>query len=183
MLAALTAAAAGLTGLTGCGKATARNSARPLAKVRLTIAAPADGATVRDASANVEGRVSPRAAAVTVLGRPALVTGGSFSAVVPLDPGANVVDVLATASRRAPALAALRITRDVYVSVPQLMGVPEDEVQGQLDALDLHADIRRGGDLLELFRSGERAVCEQDPEPGASVRRGSTVHVVVAKHC
>jgi hypothetical protein len=183
MLAAVIVAAAGLIGLAGCGNATARDSAHPLAKVRLTITAPSDGATVSDASTNVEGRVSPRAAAVTVLGRPALVTDGSFSAVVPLDPGANVVDVIATAAHRSPALAALRLTRDVYVSVPQLMGVPEDEVQGQLDALDLHADIRRGGDLLELFRSGKRAVCEQDPEPGASVRRGSTVHVVVAKHC
>jgi hypothetical protein len=169
--------------LAGCGADGARKPARPLAKVGLQITAPADGATVRAATVDVEGRVNAMSAAVAVLGRPARVSGGVFSAVVPLDPGANVIDVIATAPHRSPALAAIRVMRDVNVIVPQLAGVTEDDVQGQLDALGLHADVKHGGDIFEIFRSGKRAVCQQDPQPGASVRRGSTVHVVVAKQC
>ena len=172
-----------IAGLAGCGGDDADRPAPPPAKVSLTITAPADGATVRDGTTEVQGRVSPRSAAVSVLGRPALVTDGRFTVVVPLDPGANVIDVIATAPRRSPALAALRMTRDVFVSVPQLADVPEDEVQERLDAFDLKADITRGGGLLEVLRSGERVVCTQQPKAGASVRRGATVHVVVAKKC
>lgn len=182
-IAILTAVAAVIAGLTGCGADDPGRQAPPPARVSVTITAPADGATVRDATTEVQGRVSPGSAAVSVLGRPALVTGDRFTVVVPLEPGANVIDVIATAPRRSPALAALRLTRDVFVSVPQLADVPEDEVQERLDAFDLKADITRGGGLLEVLRSGERAVCTQRPAAGASVRRGATVRVVVAKRC
>lgn len=168
--------------LLGCGGSDPA-PAGPREAVRLRIAAPADGATVRGGTVDVHGDVSPAAAAVTVLGRPALVTGGSFSAVVPLEPGVNVVDVIATAPRRAPVLTALRVTRDVLVTVPQLAGVPEDELDRVLDPLGLHAVTMRGGGLLEVLRKGKRAVCEQDPVAGARVRRGTAVEVVVAKHC
>lgn len=154
-----------------------------LSRVVLTVSAPSDGAVVRGGNVDVRGRVTPAVAEVTVLGRPALVTAGRFSAVVPLEPGANVVDVIATAPRRRPALAAVRVTRDVLVTVPQLAGVEEDELEGVLEPLGLRAEVERGGGILDVLRPGAYAVCAQEPRAGARVRRGRSVRVVVAKRC
>lgn len=151
--------------------------------MRLQITAPADAAVVRGGNVDVRGRVAPAVSQVTVLGRPALVTQGSFSAVVPIEPGANVIDVIATAPRRRPALAALRVTRDVLVTVPQLVGVVEEELEDVLEPLGLRAEVRPGGGILDALRPGEPVVCEQDPEAGSRVRRGRSVEVVVAKRC
>jgi hypothetical protein len=173
---------AALSSLAGCGG----NDPAPapvLAPVRLAITAPADAAVVRGGNVDVRGRVTPTVAQVSVLGRPALVTQGRFSAVVPLEPGANVIDVIATAPRRKPALTALRVTRDVLVTVPQLAGVAQDELEGVLDPLGLRAEVERGGGILDVLRPGETAVCAQEPQAGTRVRRGSSVRVVVAKRC
>ena len=156
---------------------------RPLERVRLEVTAPADTAIVSGGNVDVRGRVSPAVAQVTVLGRPALVTDGRFSAVVPLEPGANVVDVIATAPRRAPALTAVRVTRDVLVTVPQLAGVEEDELERVLEPFGLSADVQHGGGILDVLRPGAAAVCAQEPAAGTRVRRGRTVRVVVAKSC
>ena len=167
----------------GCGGPDDGPPAPPTEHVRLQIRAPSDGATVRRGTADVRGSVAPRASAVTVLGRPALVTDGRFTVVVPLEPGINVIDVMATAPRRLPTLTALRVTRDILVSVPDLSGVVEDEVEARLEPLGLRADVERGGGLLDVLRPGEPIVCEQEPEAGARVRRGREVRVVVAKRC
>ena len=182
LIVALAAAAAALLG--GCGNADEPpDRAAALEPVRLQITAPADAATVRGGNVDVRGRVSPAASEVTVLGRPALVTEGRFTAVVPLEPGANVIDVIATAPRRRAALTALRVTRDILVTVPQLADLEEDELDRVLEPLGLRAEVERGGDILDVLRSGPTIVCEQDPEAGARVRRGRVVRVVVAKRC
>jgi hypothetical protein len=168
--------------LAGCGGA-GDEPPKPAGRVRLQVTAPPDGALVRGETVDVRGRVSPPTGQVLVLGRPALVTRGSFVVTVPLEPGANVVDLAASAGRRTPAFAALRITRDVFVPVPDLAGIVEHDVEATLQPLGLKASIRRGGDIFELLRSGPRAVCEQQPPPGERVRRGQTVSVVVAKRC
>ena len=167
----------------GCGDEGEPPPPRALEPVRLEVTGPADQATVRGGNVDVRGRVSPAASAVTVLGRPALVTGGRFTAVVPLEPGANVIDVIASAPRRRSALTALRVTRDILVTVPQLAGVEQDELERVLEPLGLHAEVERGGGILDVLRSGPTVVCEQDPEAGARVRRGRAVAVVVAKRC
>ena len=66
--------------------------------------------------------------------------------------------------------------------MPDLGGL-EGRRRTKLGAAGLGAEVERGGGLLEELLPGEPAVCEQDPEAGAKVRRGTTVHVVVAKSC
>jgi hypothetical protein len=155
----------------------------PRERVQLQVTAPGDGTVVRGGTVDVRGRVSPPSADVAVLGRPALVSGGGFTVVVPLRPGLNIVDVAASARSRRPAFAAVRVTRDVRVTVPDLAGVIEDDVGARLQALGLEADVTRGGGILDVLRSGEVEVCSQEPPAGTRVRRGSVVRVVVAKHC
>ncbi|HUR85631.1 MAG TPA: PASTA domain-containing protein [Solirubrobacteraceae bacterium] len=176
------AVAALALGLAACGDDERRPPAqqRP---VQLTITAPADSALVTGEAVEVRGRVAPSGASVRVLGRPALVSAGTFTIVVPLDPGANVVDVIASAGGRAPALTAIRVTREDRVEVPDLVGTPLSELETELEPLGLKAESERGGGLLDPLIPREQRVCEQDPEPGAKVRRGATVHVVVARDC
>ena len=183
MRAALLIGLCAVAALGGCGDDDGDAPPRPLQPVRLQVTAPADTAIVRAGNVDVRGRVSPAVSQVTVLGRPALVTDGRFTAVVPLEPGVNVVDVIATAPRRVPALTALRVTRDVLVTVPQLAGLEEGELAGVLDPLGLRADVERGGGILDVLRSGPTVVCAQEPDAGARVRRGRSVRVVVAKRC
>ena len=168
----------------GCGGGDEPRAQAPPRPVELDVTAPDDMVTVRTATVEVRGSVTPAGSAVRVLGQPATVSGGgTFSARVPLDPGNNVIDVMATARGRGPALTAFRVTREVPVSVPDLGGLEVAAVEEKLAAAGLGADVEHGGGLLEELLPGEPAVCEQDPGAGAKVRRGTTVHVVVAKSC
>lgn len=171
----------GCGGVAGCGGEDPPKP--PTEHVRLQVTAPSDRASVRRGTVEVQGTVSPQRATVSVLGRPALVTAGRFTVVVPLEPGANVIDVVATAPHRLPAVSAVRVIRDVLVTVPELAGLTEDELDAQLEPLGLRADVERGGGLFDVLRSGDPRVCEQDPQPGARVRRGRVVDVIVAKKC
>jgi hypothetical protein len=168
--------------LAGCagGDTPREPSLRP---VRLEITAPTDAAVVRGGTLDVRGRVSPAGAKVRVLGRPAQVSGGTFTAVVPLDEGPNVVDVAATARGRRTALSAFRVTRDERVAVPDLAGSAAGEVEPEIERLGLRVEVRRGGGLLDRLLGGDLVVCEQEPAPGTRVRRGRTVAVVVARSC
>jgi hypothetical protein len=179
LVAACLAAVAG-----GCGGDDDQRAQRPPAAVDLTVSAPSDMATVRAESVEVQGTVAPANAAVMVLGQRAAVSaGGTFKAKVALEPGANVIDVMATAPARGPAMTAFRITREVPIEVPDLDGKNVDEVQSTLGGLGLKPVIEEGGGLLEDLLPGDPSVCTQDPEPGAQVRRGASVHVMVSKSC
>jgi hypothetical protein len=119
-----------------------------------------------------------------VLGRPASVSGGSFSIQVPLEPGANVVDVMASAPRRAPMLTAFRITREVLIVVPDLSGQDVGDAEDSLKGLELKIDARRGPDsFIDGLLPGAPKVCTQRPEAGQKVHKGTTVQVVAAKGC
>ena len=168
----------------GCGGGDEPRAQAPPKPVELDLTAPYDMATVRTATVEVRGTVVPAGAVVRVLGHAATVSsGGTFAARVALEPGDNVIDVMATARGRGPALTALRVTREVPVAVPDLDGLDVAAVEDKLGAAGLGVDVEHGGGLLEELLPGEPAVCEQDPGPGAKVRRGATVHVVVAKSC
>jgi glucodextranase-like protein/PASTA domain-containing protein len=171
--------------VTGCGSDDGQKRAqRPPTPVALKISSPADMTTVRTETVRVTGTVDPAGAAVLVLGQKAPVSGGGrFAATVPLEPGANVIDIMATAGGRGPALTAFRVTREMPVTVPDLGGKTVDDVNRALGDLGLQPEVEKGGGLIEDLLPGDPAVCEQDPDPGTQVRRGTKVHVVVSKSC
>jgi hypothetical protein len=151
--------------------------------VRLSITSPNDSTVVRDDSVELIGTVQPARAAVEVLGEAATVRGGSFSATVPLKEGVNVIDVEATMPGRSAAFAALRVTYDPRVTIPDLKGVVDDEAADKLSALGLDPSLEAIGGLLDEFRSGARRVCESDPPAGTVVDPGTDVVLKTAKRC
>lgn len=179
VVACLAAAAA------GCGGEKQPRAQRPAPAVDLSVTAPNDMATVREETVQVEGTVAPAGAEVLVQGQKAPVSGGgTFSATVALEPGANVIDVMATARGRGAALTAFRVTREVPVPVPDLDGMNVDEVEDALNDAGLTPEIETAGaGIIDELLPGDPQVCEQDPSPGTEVRRGSKVHVVVSKGC
>jgi hypothetical protein len=165
----------------GCGGKEV--AAAPAPPVRVDVTSPADNAVVRDAVVEVRGRVRPSGARVTVLGVPAAVVGGEFSARVPVAEGANVIDVAATAPGASPGFTSVRVQREVRVTVPDLIGRTAEEAFAELDHLGLEPQEERGGGLLEPLLPGKRKVCDTDPRGGNEVPRGTRVRVLVAKDC
>jgi hypothetical protein len=170
--------------LAACGGSTPQPPPKPQPPVAVTIEQPIDSSTVSDGTVEVRGTVEPSGAQVRVLGHAAAVTGGAFTIQIPLDPGANVVDVIATAPRRAPLLTAFRVTREILVEVPDLGGKSDKDAQSAVESLGLTLDATRGDDgLIDSILPGDPKVCTQRPDPGTSVHKGTTVSVVVAKGC
>lgn len=155
----------------------------PLERVRLNVTEPADNAVVRDDSVRLTGRVTPSTAQVRIRGEDVPVQDGAFDATVPLEVGANVVDVLASSGRRRPAMAAIRITRQVPVRVPDLRGVSADEARDRLAGLGLRPRIEQGGSILDDLLPIDAVVCSTSPEEGTEVEGGAEVEVVVSKLC
>jgi hypothetical protein len=164
--------------LAGCG-----GHPKPGPPVRLTIDSPSDLAVFHESAVQVSGRVAPRGAAVTVEGRPTPVRGGRFTATVQLEPGTNVVDVLAGRRGSVPAMAAIRVRREVDVRVPELGGATPSDAEDALAGLGLQADVKKAGGVIELLLPQDARVCDTDPEAGSLVAPGTTVTVHVAKLC
>ena len=175
--------AACLAAAAGCGGDDNERAQRALVPVELDVSSPADMAGVQSETVEVRGTVEPAGANVRVLGEAADVSGGTWSTQVPLNPGANVIDVIATARGRGSAMTAFRVTREMPVEVPDLDGLEVPDVEKQLSDAGLRAAVDERGGLLEDLLPGEPVVCEQDPEPGAEVRRGTTVRVEVSRGC
>jgi Glucodextranase, domain B/PASTA domain len=175
-------AAALVPALAGCGSS-GEDSSRPLPPVHLTVSAPADSLTTDGSTLTVRGSVDPPNATVRVLGRRAEVVAGSFTAQVDLDPGANVIDLAATAPHRGPTLTAVRVTRELPITVPDLAGLAPDTARAKVRALGLAYDEQKAGGLIEAILPGDPQVCEQDPHAGVQVTHGTSVTVTVAKRC
>jgi hypothetical protein len=168
----------------GCGgDDDGERAQRPPVPVDLDVTEPGDMAVVQTDTVEVQGTVEPSGASVRVLGDEADVSGGTFRAQVALEPGANVIDVIATARGRGTAMTAFRVTRELPVKVPDLDGLEVPELQERLAEAGLRPEIRERTNLIEELLPGEPAVCEQDPEPGTEVKRGTAVRVEVAKSC
>ena len=178
---AVTALVLAALALAGCGDEE-RPPPDPPA-VRLTIEAPPDASTVKEDSVEVRGRVSPARAAVQIQGESAAVSNGAFSATVALEEGANVIDVSATMPGRSASFAALRVTYDPRVTVPDLSGVQDDEAADRIEVVGLEPSLEAIGGLFDELRSGPRRVCESDPPAGSVVDPGSSVTLRTAKRC
>jgi Glucodextranase, domain B/PASTA domain len=166
--------------LAGCGD---RAAQKPPPPVRVVVTSPTDLGVVAAGTVQVRGNVSPRNAQVQVQGHRARVSGGTFTASVPLEQGPNVIDVAATARRRTAALTAFRITREQRVTVPDLAGVGVDDAKARIARRGLHLESKRGGGFLDSLVPSGISVCQQSPAAGDEVRRGTTVKVIVARAC
>jgi beta-lactam-binding protein with PASTA domain len=111
------------------------------------------------------------------------VQDGAFTATVPLEVGANVVDVLASAGRRRPAMAAIRITRQTSVRVPDLAGASADDARDRLAELGLRPRIEEGGSILDDLLPIDAVVCSTSPGAGTEIDGGAEVEVAVSKLC
>ncbi|HET8950045.1 MAG TPA: PASTA domain-containing protein [Solirubrobacteraceae bacterium] len=151
--------------------------------VRLTIEAPADTVTVKDDSVELRGRVQPARASVEIQGEKAAVANGAFSKVISLRQGTNVIDVSASSPGRSPAFAALRVTYDPRVTIPDLAGQVDEAAAAKVDKLGLDVQLDAVGGLFDELRSGPRRVCETDPPAGTTVDPGTTVTLKTAKSC
>jgi len=162
----------------GCG------DDEPTRRVQLTLVTPSDGAVVHTDSVEVTGRVSPPGARVLVGGRAATVTGGRFRASTPLNEGTNVIDVGASADDSRTSWAALRVSRQTLVRVPDLAGLGRDEAVGRLRDAGLRPEVEEQPEsLLDRILGGSPAVCESTPGPEAELPRGATVRLLVSRGC
>ena len=167
--------------LAGCGSDDPPPADPPA--VRLMIEAPPDTSTSKDSTVELRGRVQPARAAVEVGGEAAPVSGGAFSKTVKLEQGMNVIDVSASSPGRSSAFAALRVTYDPRVRIPDVAGKVDEDAAAELEKLGLDVQLDAVGGLLDEFRSGPRRVCETDPPAGAEVDPGSTITLKTRKTC
>jgi Glucodextranase, domain B/PASTA domain len=153
------------------------------AGVKLELSSPADSEVVRSETVEIRGTVQPRGANVKVLGREVAVDGGSFRAEVPLEPGANLIDVSAGTRGRRTDFAVARVVREVRVPVPDVVGSDADTAQEQLEGLGLTVDVENAGGFFDPLLPGDPQVCDLEPEPGTQVLPGSEVILLVAREC
>jgi hypothetical protein len=165
--------------LVGCGG----GSAPKQPPVRLSLAAPNDGARLLQDTVNISGTVSPATATVTVEGKRVPVSGGAFDTQVQLDPGQNVVDVMAGAENSAAAMTAVRVYREVMVEVPDLVGQKPSDAADALTAKGLQPKVENDDSGFDFLLPGSRSVCGTDPDAGSKVAPGSTVTVIASKSC
>ncbi len=167
----------------GCGGASAQTGSGPTPRVSLKLTAPDDRALDRAEQVEVRGTVSPADSTVTVAGEDAKVDGGEFSAEVELNPGQNIIDVSASSPGRRPATDAVRITRDMRVPVPQLVGLDTEAATEKLTQADLKAEEQQGGTWLDRVIPGTDHVCAVDPGEGTLVDRQTTVTLLTQRTC
>jgi hypothetical protein len=156
---------------------------QPEPVVELVLGSPADAAVIRGETVEIRGTVRPARARVEVLGRQVTVHGGAFTAQVPLEPGANLIDVAASASGRRPDFEAMRVVREERVALPDVIGIDADTAQDQLEGLGLKVKLEDAGGFFDPILPGDPKVCDTDPGPGAQVMRGGRVSLQVARSC
>jgi hypothetical protein len=149
----------------------------------MTVDGPSDRATTLAGAVSVRGTVSPASATVLVDGRPAAVAGGGFAASVALAPGMNVIDVLAGARGTTGAMTAVRVYRELPVTVPDLSGASPSSAVSSLRRAGLRATVVDVGGFFQSLIPTSSQVCRTSPAAGRSLAPGSVVRVEVAKLC
>jgi hypothetical protein len=106
------AAAVGLLAA-GCGSTSASTSTKTVAGggVTVRVTAPASGTVIDASNVTVRGTVDPPSAAVQVDGHPAAVGNGVFTASASVQSGKTTIDVIGSASGKAPGSTSIVITR------------------------------------------------------------------------
>lgn len=167
--------------LAACGSAS-RPAPPPL---RLTIDSPSDGATTLARQVLVRGRVAPPSEAATVLvaGRPVAASAGSFSVRVAVRPGSNVIDVLAGAPRARAAMSAVRVYRELPVTMPNLDGQSAPTAAADLRRLGLKPQVSDQSGFFQSLLPLSKQVCATEPPAGQALAPGSYVSVEIAKIC
>jgi hypothetical protein len=171
----LLAAAASATA--GCGKS---DDPKPAG---IDVTTPADAEVVHEGTIEVRGLVRPAEARVLVGGRSATVSGGEFHARVPLREGSNLIDVGASAAGAASVWTAVRVSRVVLVTVPDVQGATRDDAVSRIEDLHLRVGVAEAGGLLDELLPGDWRVCEARPRAGTRLRRGGRVQLKVSKTC
>jgi PASTA domain/Glucodextranase, domain B len=151
--------------------------------VRLTLTGPADADVTQSDTVEVSGTVKPAGAGVQVLGRDVAVDRGEFRTEVELEPGANLIDVAASANGRRPDFAALRVVFEERVALPDVVGRDADTAQEELEGLGLEVKAEDSGGFLDPILPGDPQVCEMQPEAGTQVLPGSQVTLLTARDC
>ena len=118
-----------------------------------------------------------------MLGREVSVDGGSFSTDVELQPGANLIDVDASAASRRPDFAVLRVVYEQRVSLPDVSGSDADSAKEQLEGLGLKVATDDAGGFFDSILPGDPKVCSMQPRAGTQVLPGSDVTLSVARDC
>ena len=166
--------------MSGCGEAP---KAATNARVTLKLNLPDDGGMVRDERVVVRGTVSPADASVRVGGEDAEVDGGEFSREVPLEPGGNVIDISASSPGRRPATDAVRVTRDMRVEVPDVVGQEVDQAKTAIGNAGLRAVEDQRGSWLDRVIPGTDHVCSTDPDAATLVDKGTAITLVIQREC
>jgi len=159
------------------------STARPEPQIHLQVSEPVDGATVTSGTVTVSGTVSPAGARVLVLGKGVASANGTFSTQVRLQPGTNLVDVLAGALHDKSAMTALRVYRQILVTVPNVGNDSPDGATKALQALGLKVHIVDTDPFYSFLIFGSKDVCSTTPTAGRRVLPGTTVTVSVSKTC
>ncbi len=166
--------------LAACGQ-TATPHAAP---VELTLNGPSDNSRVETGTATISGVVTPHGARVLVLGRSVSPEAdGSFSATVALSPGANLVDVIASAPHARPAMLSLRVIRYVLITVPDVTGKSPDAAATAIRAEGLQARVHGDGDPLAFLIPVPEQVCSQSPAAGHQVEPDTVITLYLGKLC
>ena len=151
--------------------------------VVLQLTRPADAAVVRADRVQIAGTVKPARATVQVRGDDVPVLDGRFTAEVALEPGANLIDVAASAGGRRADFAAMRVVREVRVPLPDVVGGDEDTGREALEGLGLNVTTEDAGGFFDPLLPGDPQVCAMRPDPGTQVLPGSDVVLQVARDC
>jgi hypothetical protein len=121
---------------------------------------------------------------VLVAGKPVAVRRGSFTAVVPVAAGTNVIDVLAGSPRAADAMAVVRVYRQLPVAVPDVGGQDPSVAVRQLSRAGLRPRLQGGGGFFQsLLPFVSKQVCSTDPPAGSLLPPGSAVTLQIARFC
>jgi hypothetical protein len=111
------------------------------------------------------------------------VSGGAFSTEVAVRPGSNVIDVLAGARGASTAMSALRVYRELPVTVPDLSGQDISTATAALRRLGLSVRVYDETSFFQKLLPVSKQVCTSEPPAGQPVAPGSPVALEIAKVC